>query len=183
MRAKIYINGIPLDVREAELAQRFREFGHVLNVTIVCNPGNGSRGYGWVLMRHLRDAMGACAALNGTVWGTRTLRCELAHERGRRPVNHHASTIFIGNLPYAVTEQELSACFEQYGVVVRATIVLDRETQHPRGFAFVEMAEAVEAEVAAADLHGRDWSGRRLTVRVGRRDGRAATYSQSAEER
>src|SRR5439155_26588755 len=110
MKPKIFISGLPFDVREAELAQRFREFGQVLNVTIVCNPGNGSRGYGWVLMRHMRDAMGACAALNGTVWGTRTLRCELAHERGRRPAAaNHGNTIFVGNLSFAVSEDELRA--------------------------------------------------------------------------
>ena len=62
----------------------------------------------------MRDAMGACAALNGTVWGTRTLRVELAHERGRRPAAaNHGNTIFVGNLSFAVSEDELRAAIAQ----------------------------------------------------------------------
>jgi RNA recognition motif-containing protein len=94
------------------------------------------------------------------------LRVELARERVQRPPNNHASTLFCGNLPYSVTSQDLQGCFEQYGEVVRATVVMDRQTGHSRGFAFVVMAEAAEAEQAARELQGADWGGRVLTVCV-----------------
>jgi RNA recognition motif-containing protein len=161
---KIYVSGFPRDIGEKELGQLFAaEFGEVLEVTITRNPGNGSTGRGWVTMSDMRAAMCAVQGLNGSSYGNHVLRVELACEARRRPANH--ATIFVGNLCYAVTEEDLRSVFEPYGVVERLTIVKDRETGRPRGYAFLEM-EAGEAEQAAADLHGREWGGRPLTVRM-----------------
>ena len=171
---KIFIGGLPPDIEEKELAQRFAEFGEVVDCTVIRNPGNQSRGRGWIVMKHVRDAMCAVQALNRATWGNRTLVVGLARERGRRPANGPANnhaTVFVGNLPYAITEEDLEECFSQYGEVMRATVVKDRVTGRPRGFAFVELAEAAAAEQAARDLHGADWGGRVLTVCMGRRDG------------
>jgi RNA recognition motif-containing protein len=163
---KVFVSGIPFEVGEQELAQRFAEF-NVLEATIVRNPGNGSRGYGWVYLKEMRSALCSIQALNGSPWSNRILRVELAREPGARrprPANHQ-NTVFCGNLPYAVTEEDLRECFSQYGEVLRSTVVMDREGRS-RGFGFVEMAEVAAAELAAADLHGRDWLGRPLTVRM-----------------
>jgi RNA recognition motif-containing protein len=70
--------------------------------------------------------------------------------------------LYVGNLPYTTTADDLRATFGTFGTVTRAQIVIDRETNRSRGFGFVEMssggAEAVEA------LNGSDYNGRRLTV-------------------
>ena len=63
-------------------------------------------------------------------------------------------TICVGNISYATTEDDLSAVFSQFGNVERVTIVTDRETGQPRGFAFVEMRRAEDAQNAIAQLHG-----------------------------
>jgi len=72
--------------------------------------------------------------------------------------------IYVGNLPYEVTEDEVEAAFAAYGRVDSVSIVKDRYTGKSRGFGFVEMPSDDEAEAAIADLNGRDMKGRRLTV-------------------
>jgi RNA recognition motif-containing protein len=76
--------------------------------------------------------------------------------------------IFVGNLDWAITEDELERLFEPYGIVDRAQILTDRETRRPRGFGFVEMPDATEAQAAIAGLNGTLLGGRTLTVSVAR---------------
>ncbi len=82
--------------------------------------------------------------------------------------------IYVGNLDYRTTEEELRAAFETYGRVERVTVVRDRDTGQPRGFAFVEMANDGEAEKAIANLNGSALGGRNLNVSEARpkREGR-----------
>ena len=68
--------------------------------------------------------------------------------------------IFVGNLAWSTTEDELSQLFESYGIVDRAQIVTDRETGRSRGFGFVEMPDATEAQAAIAGLNGTSQGGR-----------------------
>ena len=76
--------------------------------------------------------------------------------------------IFIGNLSFATTEEELSQLFEPYGIVARVQIVTDRDTGRSRGFAFVEMPDATEAQAALDGLQGARLGGRTLTVNEAR---------------
>ncbi len=78
------------------------------------------------------------------------------------------TNIYVGNLLYATTEPELVEFFSQWGQVERATLVYDRETGRPRGFAFVEMPDAAEAAEAVANAHGKELNGRPLTVNEAR---------------
>ena len=78
------------------------------------------------------------------------------------------TNIFVGNLSYRTTEEELKAAFEPYGQVERTSIVTDRETGQSRGFAFVEMADADAAQNAIAHLNGADLHGRALNVNEAR---------------
>ena len=71
--------------------------------------------------------------------------------------------IYVGNLPWSTTEDDLRALFETYGVVETSAVVNDRETGRSRGFGFVEMAPA-DADKAIAELDGRDYGGRALSV-------------------
>jgi len=78
------------------------------------------------------------------------------------------TNIFVGNLPYGVTEAELTDCFGQYGVVEKASLIRDRDTGQSRGFAFVEMTHLREAMLAIQELNGCDWDGRIIQVSVAR---------------
>jgi RNA recognition motif-containing protein len=78
------------------------------------------------------------------------------------------TNIFVGNLSYQTTQDDLHAAFSQYGNVERVNIVTDRDTQQPRGFAFVEMTEASQAQNAISQLNGAELHGRALNVNEAR---------------
>jgi RNA recognition motif-containing protein len=73
--------------------------------------------------------------------------------------------IYVGNLPFSADENQLRALFEQDGrQVTNVSLVTDRETGRPRGFGFVEMATAADAQASIDSLNGADFGGRTLTV-------------------
>jgi RNA recognition motif-containing protein len=72
--------------------------------------------------------------------------------------------IFVGNLSFSTTSADLEALFSEMGTCESATVVTDRDTGRSRGFGFVEMASAGEAEKAIASLNGRDFGGRQINV-------------------
>ena len=72
--------------------------------------------------------------------------------------------LYVGNLPHSATEAELRNLFEAHGAVEKITLVTDRDTGRSRGFGFVEMANASEADKAIATLNGTDLGGRTLTI-------------------
>lgn len=76
--------------------------------------------------------------------------------------------IFVGNLSYQTTQSELQAAFSFYGTVERVSIVTDRDSGQPRGFAFVEMTDRAAAEAAIGKLNGTDMNGRALNVNEAR---------------
>ena len=78
------------------------------------------------------------------------------------------TNIFVGNLSYQTTGDELQAAFSQYGNVERVSVVTDRDTGQPRGFAFVEMSDAQEAQRAMEALNGAEMNGRALNVNEAR---------------
>ena len=101
----------------------------------------------------------------------------------------HLVNIFVGNLAFTVTEQDVRELFAPYGVVESIRLITDRETGRPRGFGFVEMADAQAAQAAIAALHGKEVAGRTLNVNEarqrddrrpsgdGQRGGRGGPYS------
>lgn len=72
--------------------------------------------------------------------------------------------LYVGNLSYNATEQDLRDLFTQFGQVVDAKVVMDRDTGRPRGFAFVEMGTDAEASAAIESLNGQDFQGRGLKI-------------------
>src|SRR3982074_915197 len=81
---------------------------------------------------------------------------------------HLMTNLFVGNLSFKTTQDELLAAFSQFGNVERVNIVTDRDTGQPRGFAFVEMTEKRDAETAIAQLNGAEMNGRAINVNEAR---------------
>jgi cold-inducible RNA-binding protein len=78
------------------------------------------------------------------------------------------TNIYVGNLSYQTTQEDLHAAFAAYGSVERVNLVTDRDTGQPRGFAFVEMTDGGAAQTAIAQLNGADLHGRTLNVNEAR---------------
>ena len=76
--------------------------------------------------------------------------------------------IYVGNLPYSTERDELRAVFEQYGEVSSARVVTDRETGRSRGYGFVEMPNAEQAQAAIEALNGKEIGGRKAVVNEAR---------------
>ena len=76
--------------------------------------------------------------------------------------------LYVGNLPFSMTENDLTDLFAQAGNVARVQMINDRVTGRPRGFGFVEMGTADEAQAAIAKFHGQEINGRALTVNEAR---------------
>ena len=76
--------------------------------------------------------------------------------------------IYIGNMPYGITSEDLSEMFGEYGHVQDATVIMDRETGRSKGFGFVEMPNNGEADRAIKELNSTQLQGRMITVNQAR---------------
>ena len=99
--------------------------------------------------------------------------------------------LYVGNLPYGVTDNDLQGMFEPHGAVQSAQVIMDRDTGRSKGFGFVEMDNGDQAETAIAALNGQAMNGRSLTVnearpreeRGGSRDGGGYRKSSFGDRR
>jgi cold-inducible RNA-binding protein len=91
--------------------------------------------------------------------------------------------IFVGNLDYETSEDELRKLFAPYGPVDRVSIVTDRYSGQPRGFAFVGMASTEDADKAITELNGAELHGRKLEVNEARRKPERSDGGRKSRER
>src|SRR6201997_1989839 len=96
------------------------------------------------------------------------LRAELAHTQIAQPEAIRLKNIFVGNLNFNTSEDDLRQLFEAYGQVDRVAIMTDRDTGRSRGFGFVEMSSNEDGEKAIAALNGSQVGGRTLNVNEAR---------------
>ena len=76
--------------------------------------------------------------------------------------------IYVGNFGFDTREQELREAFEAYGQVQEVSLIQDRDTGRPKGFAFIEMPTSAEAQAAIGALNGKEFGGRPITVNEAR---------------
>jgi len=79
-----------------------------------------------------------------------------------------SNKLFVGNLSFNTTENDLHDAFAAHGTVTEANLMMDRMTNRPRGFAFITMSTDEEAQKAIDGLNGKDLGGRAITVNVAR---------------
>ena len=79
-----------------------------------------------------------------------------------------SSKLYVGNLSYSMRDNDLELEFSPYGSVQSAKVMMDRDTNRSKGFGFVEMSSAAEAEAALAALNGKNVGGRDMTVNIAR---------------
>ena len=82
----------------------------------------------------------------------------------RVKAGHIMFNIYVGNLSFEATEDELRGLFEEHGEVLKVNLITDRDTGRPRGFGFVEMADAAQGRTAIEQINGREVGGRTVTV-------------------
>ena len=93
-----------------------------------------------------------------------------------------SAKLFVGNLSFNITENDLQDAFAAHGTVVEANLMMDRATGRPRGFGFVTMSTPEEAQKAIDALHGKELAGRALTVNIARpREDRPAAVAAAVD--
>ncbi|MGK7907373.1 MAG: RNA recognition motif domain-containing protein [Synechococcus sp.] len=92
-------------------------------------------------------------------------------------------SLYVGNLSYRATREDIQEVFAEYGTVKNVTIPTDRETGRPRGFAFVELSSDAEEDTAIENLDGAEWLGRELRVNKARPRTGGAPRPRPAGER
>ena len=94
-------------------------------------------------------------------------RVQSVESNGLSDSKHHMSNkLFVGNLSFNTTENDLNDAFAAFGTVTETNLMVDRETGRPRGFGFITMSSADEAQKAIEGMNGKDVDGRALTVNI-----------------
>ena len=191
----IYVGGLSYETTDDDLRQLFGQYGEVTNVHVPTDRQTGQpRGFAFVEMSSDDDARSAIEALDGSDVAGRAIKVAEARPRADRPADSRASAgprgepapasgeagasageggmkIYVGNLPFQTTDDELRALFAQHGDVSDVHLPTDRQTGRPRGFAFVQMPDSDQAQAAMEALDGTELGGRILAVNRAREGG------------
>ena len=173
---KLYVGSLPAGFSDSQLKSMFEPFGTVTHAIVMQDQTTGqSRGFGFVHFQEASNALSAKQGMNGKQVDGRSLIVKLRSEppgvggapKGPLPGVVDESKLYVGFLPYTVTDDQLKGLFSAYAPVVEARIVTDRTTGQSKGFGFVTMASAEGAQTAKLGLDGYTLpEGKRITVRV-----------------
>jgi RNA recognition motif-containing protein len=137
---EIYVGNLPWSISDQELADAFGAYGNVEKASIISDRHSGrSKGFG-----------------------------PLSYERSRIIRKNSTMEIYVGNLPWSISDQELADAFGAYGNVEKASIISDRDSGRSKGFGFVTMNDADEANKAIEAMNGAEMGGRNLKVNEAR---------------
>jgi nucleolin len=185
--SKLYVGNLPWSCDSAQLAEICQDFGTVEAVEVIYDQDTGrSRGFAFVTMASNDDAQRVIDALNGTEMGGRPLKVNYPQsnrdkprfERGERPERTERrpaggnrrfddpNKLFVGNLTWGCDEGALQQLFSDFGTVVDAKVVYDRDSGRSRGFGFVTLENASEVDAAIKNLDGAEFEGRQLRVNL-----------------
>ncbi|KAI9764633.1 MAG: hypothetical protein M1840_008130 [Geoglossum simile] len=161
---QLYVANLLYDVTKEDLRAEMEEFGEVVSSKIIMQ-NDVSRGYGYVEFKELDDAIRARAELNGKVFGGRQIVVNYVLKvRKDQTPSRPTKTIFIGNIPFEMTDGELNELFHQLENCLEVRIAVDRKTGVPRGFAHADFVDIPSAEAAKAALQGKEVYGRTLRI-------------------
>ena len=172
---KLYVGNLPFEVDDSGLGDIFSQYGNVLSSKVVMNSEGKSRGFGFVEFDDDKDAMMALE-LNNTDLDGRKLTVNEAKEK----VNEHKNKIFeseykegvknlyVGNLSYSVNNEILVDIFTAVGVVKSAKVIIDKDSERSKGYAFVEMETSEGARLAIETLNEKEFFGRKINVNSAR---------------
>ncbi|PIA51541.1 hypothetical protein AQUCO_01100415v1 [Aquilegia coerulea] len=170
--AKLFVGNLPYDIDHERLAQLFEGAGIVEVAEVIYNrETEQSRGFGFVTMRTVEEAEKAVEMFHNYDINGRLLTVNVAAPRGSRPersprVYEPAFRLYVGNLPWEADDVRLEQAFSEYGKVVDARVVYDRETGRSRGFGFVTMSTKTELDDAIEAMDGKELDGRAIRVNV-----------------
>jgi nucleolin len=170
MNAKLFVRNLSWSVTENDLYDLFGEVGEVLSVKIPTRREDGKpRGFAFVEMASQEIGQKAIQRFNGAMLHNRDLVVDFQDEsRGSGggsssgPVKN--AKLFVRNINYSVSEQTLQDLFQQAGTVYSVKIATDRDTGESKGFGFIEMGSAEEAQNAINTLNNTFLEGKEIII-------------------
>jgi nucleolin len=188
--SKLYIGNLPWSCNSQILAEVLQDVGEVELVEVIYDRDTGrSKGYAFATMSSNKDAQEAIAKLDGYEMEGRALKVNFPQSnreprtnnfRSERPPRteggygggsrggsyNNPNKLFVGNLAWSVDDSSLGQLFSDYGNVLDAKVVHDRDSGRSRGFGFVTFEKASEVNEAIEKLDGADYDGRQLRVNL-----------------
>ncbi|TPX61373.1 hypothetical protein PhCBS80983_g01132 [Powellomyces hirtus] len=172
----VFVGGLAWASTEESIKEAFAECGEITSVRIITDRETGrSKGFGYVEFTTGAAAKKACE-WNGSELDGRSIKVDIStprpadgntggrNNRVENPKSTPASTLFIGNLSFNVTEDLVRDTFGEHGEVVHIRLPTDRETGNPKGFGYVEFGDIDTATAALQALNGADLDGRSLRI-------------------
>lgn len=167
VNTKLYFGNLPYNCDSAQLAGIIQDYGSPELVEVLYDKYTGrSRGFAFVTMSSIEDANAVIQNLDGSEYGGRTLRVNLADKpKPKEPLYPESDhKLFVGNLSWSVTSESLIQAFQEYGNVVGARVLYDGESGRSRGYGFVSFSTKPEMEAALGSLNGVELEGRAMRV-------------------
>lgn len=179
----IYVGNLPFSVIWKDLKDLFSDSGSIIRADVAQVDGK-SKGFGTILFSNSEEAENAIEAFNGYEWDGRKLVVRFDNSagsgRGRSPGKSQASnddngaktstSVYVGNLPYNVSWQDLKDLFREAGTCIRTEVPTDYEGRS-KGFGTVVMTNTDEANSAIQMFNGYEWNGRKIFVREDQKGG------------
>lgn len=169
-KTTLYIGNLFFDVTAEDLRKQFEKFGAVENALIVHDARGLSKGFGYVTFSTVEEATEAITQQHGGVFEGREVVVQFSNTTYRSMADSKPSkTLYIGNVPYELTDQDLQDLFDDIPGVTDVRIPVDRRTGLPRGFGHIDFADQSSASHAKEVLSRKAPYGRKLTVTFAKR--------------
>ncbi|KAJ6128065.1 hypothetical protein N7471_009282 [Penicillium samsonianum] len=169
-KTTLYIGNLFFDVTAEDLRKQFEKFGAVENALIVHDARGLSKGFGYVTFSTVEEATEAITQQHGGIMEGREVVVQFSNTTYRSMAEAKPSkTLYIGNVPYELTDQDLQDLFEDIHGITDVRIPVDRRTGLPRGFGHIDFADQSNATHAKEVLSRKAPYGRKLVVSFAKR--------------
>ncbi|KAL2831780.1 hypothetical protein BDW59DRAFT_140010 [Aspergillus cavernicola] len=166
----VYIGNLFYDVTAGDLKEQMMKYGVVEKVNIVYDSRGISRGYGYVHFDSISSARRAIEAMHMRIYQGRRVTMHYALSslmENNRKINGPSSTLYVGNMPFEMTDRDLNDLFKDIANVIDVRVSVDRRTGHFKGYVHAEFTDVESASAGFERLGQRTPYGRRLRIDYG----------------
>ncbi|CAI7590328.1 unnamed protein product [Penicillium glandicola] len=169
-KTTLYVGNLFFDVTAEDLRKQFEQYGAVENALIVHDARGLSKGFGYVTFSTVEEATEAITQQHGGIMEGREVVVQFSNTTYRSIADNKPSkTLYVGNVPYELTDQDLQDLFDGIPGVTDVRIPVDRRTGLPRGFGHIDFADQSSASHAKEVLSRKEPYGRKLNVTFAKR--------------
>ncbi|PWY71077.1 RNA-binding domain-containing protein [Aspergillus sclerotioniger CBS 115572] len=173
----VFIGNLFYDVTAEDLRRTMEKYGTVEKAIIVFDSRGLSRGYGYVQFDTIETAQRAISAMHLRLYEGRRVTVQFAQNNmnHRRVLQEPSKTLYIGNLPFEMTDRDINELFKDVQNVIDVRVAVDRRTGQPRGFAHAQFISVASAQQGFAVLENKKPYGRTLRLNYSKSTNKSVT--------